>query len=64
MEQYLIVLSFQDIESDAERARFQKMKTSFFLPDRDVDDLIEKGRALLRQHPEYQRLVSDLGGAP
>lgn len=64
MEQHLIILTLRDIENDAERARFQKMRTSLFLPDRDVDELIEKGRTLLKSHPEFKRLVQDLGGQP
>ena len=64
MERHLIVLTLRDIENDAERARFQKMPTSLFLPDRDVDDLIEQGRTLLKRNPEFKRLVRDLGGQP
>jgi len=64
MERYLIVLNLRGIDDDAERARFQQMPTSFFLPDRDVDDLIAKGRTLLEGHTEFRRLVQDLGGHP
>ena len=34
------------------------MATSFSLPNEEVDNLIEAGRVLLRQSPDYQRLLT------
>ncbi len=61
LEQYLIVVDFQQIADDAERRRFMSMPTSFFLPRKDVDDLIAIGQSLLTDHPEFRRLMRDLG---
>jgi hypothetical protein len=36
------------------------MATSFSLPDDEVDQLIEAGHQLLRQSPEFQRLLKTI----
>ncbi len=33
--------------------------TSFFLPTEDVQTLLDAGRDLLHDHPEFQRLLRD-----
>ena len=40
------------------------LPTSFVLPPEDVDRLREVAGRLLRQSPEYQTLVRELGGTP
>ncbi len=60
VEQYLIVLDFKRIADQAERERFLSMRTSFFLPPSDVDDLIGMGRTMILDHPEYQRLIREI----
>jgi NTE family protein len=37
-----------------------KVPTSFKLSDEQVDRLIAVGRQLLREHPDFQRLLADL----
>ncbi len=56
-----------EVELDAMReqpryARLLGLPTAFNLPDADVDDLRCAARLLLTDHPEYRRLVLDLGG--
>lgn len=57
---YFIYLSFRDIKDPAQRAYFNKVPTSFRLTGEQVDKLIEVGGQLLRDHPEFQRLLADL----
>jgi len=56
----LIEISFDDLESEAERAYFNALPTSFNLPAADIDRLREAGGRLLRASPAYQRLLRDL----
>ena len=55
---YFIKLDFESISDQKIRLIFNKMPTSFSLPDEEVDNLIEAGHQLLRQSPDYQRLIA------
>jgi NTE family protein len=55
---YFIKLDFESIADEKVRLIFNNMATSFSLPDEEVDDLIKAGHALLRQSPDYQRLIA------
>lgn len=57
---YLIEVSVEDIQPLEARDFFNKIPTSFSLDDEQVDRLIEAGRKLLRNHPEFQKLLADL----
>jgi NTE family protein len=57
-------VSFDGIRDPKERASFMELPTSFVLPPEDIDRLREMAGRLLRQSPEYQTLVRELGGAP
>lgn len=57
---YLIEINFQQAEDETERAYLNGLPTSLNLPDKDVDRLRQAGRRLLRNHPEFQRLLQDL----
>ena len=57
---YFIELSFEELEQPEVRAYFNKVPTSFKLSDEQVDKLIAAGRQLLREHPDFQRLLADL----
>ena len=46
-----------------DRRFFNRIPTSFSLSKEQVDRLIEAGRELLRNNPDYQRLLTELGGA-
>jgi NTE family protein len=57
---YIPELSFESIADAREREFFNDIPTSFNLPDETVDRLIGAGRRLLRESPDFQRLVADL----
>jgi len=55
---YFIKLDFESIADERIRVLFNNMATSFSLPNEEVDGLIEAGHQLLRQSPDYQRLIA------
>ena len=55
---YFIKLDFESIADEKVRLIFNNMATSFSLPGEEVDNLIEAGHQLLRQSPDYQRLIA------
>lgn len=55
---YFIKLDFESIADEKVRLVFNNMATSFSLPSEEVDNLIEAGHQLLRQSPDYQRLIA------
>lgn len=58
VEPYFILLDFDQIQ-DAGRRRFiNQIPTSFALTDEQVDTLIAAGGELLRNHPEFRRLMA------
>jgi NTE family protein len=59
---YFIRLGFRDFEEPKKRKLFNRIPTSFTLSDEQVDHLIAAGRQLLRDNPDFQRFVADLGG--
>jgi NTE family protein len=59
---YLMEVSFRGIQEAERRRFFNQVPTSFKLSDEQVDQLIQAGREILRNNPEYRRLVADLGG--
>ena len=60
---YFIYLSFKDIENPKRRAFFNEVPTSFNLTGEQVEGLIEVGGELLRDNPEFRRLLADLRGS-
>lgn len=57
-----ITLSFDSLPDAAERNYFLNVPTSFFLSNEAVDRLREVGGRLLRDSPEFQRLLLDYAG--
>ena len=57
---YFILLNFEDIQDPERLEYFNQIPTSFHLEDEQVDRLIEVGGELLRNNPEFRRLLSDL----
>jgi NTE family protein len=57
---YSIVLDFRQIQDPERRRFFNQIPTNFHLSDEQVDRLIEAGGELLRNNPEFRRLLSDL----
>jgi NTE family protein len=60
---YFVNLGFTDIEEPERRRFFNAIPTSFSLTEEQIDGLIEAGHELLRNDPDYQQLLADLGGA-
>ena len=58
---YLVHVSFEAIEDQARRERFQTIPTKLELPREDIDRLIEVAPELLYDDPEFQSLLQDLG---
>jgi NTE family protein len=58
-----IRIGFRDFEQPETRRFSDNIPTSFKLSNEQVDRLIAAGRELLRNNPDYRRLVSDLGGS-
>ncbi len=60
---YFINLDVTDIKDEKERMYFNAIPTSFSLEQTQADTLIETSRRLLRQNPEYQKLLTELGAS-
>ncbi len=60
VEPYFILLDFNGIEEPERRTFLNQVPTSFSLTDEQVDELITVGGELLRNHPEFHRLLADL----
>ena len=56
-----IHLKLADAASGEEGEFLNNIPTSFTLTDEQVDRLIDTGRRLLREHPDFQRLQQRLG---
>jgi len=59
---YFIRIGLRDITKPELRLIFNKIPTSFGLSKEVIDHLVNGGKNLLHNDPEYQRLVSDLQG--
>ncbi len=57
---YVSLLSFKDVQNEALFGRLNSIGTSLELPDEDVDLLIDTGRSLLRDDPEFQKFLRAL----
>jgi NTE family protein len=59
---YLISVDIKAVEDPSTLEYLNSIPTSFNLDDEQVDKLIAAGRQLLKSNPEYQALLSALGG--
>ena len=59
---YFTHVGFSDLEQPEELKYFNSIPTSFKLSEEQIDRLIEAGRKLLRNNPDYQRFLAGLGG--
>jgi len=57
---YFIEVTFEQIPDPTLKLFLNKVPTSFSLTDEQVDTLISSARELVRQDPEFQRLVTNL----
>lgn len=59
-EAYFILLDFNGIDDPERRKFLNQIPTSFSLTDEQVDGLIAAGGELLRNNPEFRRLMADI----
>ena len=57
---YFIQVGFDAIANTSERSFFLNLMTTFTLPDSTVDRLVAAGEKILRESPEFKRLLRDL----
>jgi NTE family protein len=57
---YFIQVGFDAIANAAERSFYRNLMTTFTLPDSTVDRLVAAGGKVLRDSPEFKRLLTDL----
>lgn len=57
---YLININFAGLRQPSEQHFFENLPTNFHLSGTTVDRLVEVGAKLLRDSPDYQRLLNDL----
>jgi hypothetical protein len=56
-------MGFTEVEQPEQRRFFNAIPTSFALSEDQVDRLIKVDHELLRNNPEYQKRLADLGSA-
>ncbi len=61
VDAYFIDIDATDIRNEEERIYFNKIPTSFSLQREQADRLVSLARRMLRDNPEYQRLLRDMG---
>ena len=63
-EIYFVDVSFNAVEDLAERESLMKIPTTLYLTDEQIDRLIMASTRLIRNDPEFQRLMKDLEASP
>jgi NTE family protein len=63
-EIYFVDVSLNAVEDLAERESLMKIPTTLYLTDEQIDRLIMAATRLIRNDPEFQRLMKDLEAAP
>jgi NTE family protein len=63
-EYYLISVDFDQLHEKADASFFDSLPTNFHLSSETVDRVIEAGENLLKDSPEYRRLLGDLNRSP
>ena len=64
VELYFVHLHFRQLEDVRLRDALYLIPTALTLPAEQVDDLVATGAKLLRDNPEFKRLLQDLGAKP
>jgi NTE family protein len=57
---HFIQVDFRDVQTSEQRLFFNQIPTTFSLNGEQVDKLINAGRELLRNNPEFRRVLNDL----
>ena len=60
IDSYVIDLNFRQMKDAEKRKSLLSTVSSLFLPWQEVNQLIDAGRRLIKDHPEFQRLMRDL----
>lgn len=60
IEFYLVEVKFDALKDESERSYFKQLPTSFKLKPEVVDELREVAGRIIKQDPEYQKLLNDL----
>ena len=58
---YFIHLNVTDIQNKEDRVFFNRVPTSFSIEREQADKLIELAKSMLKQNPEYQKLLTQIG---
>lgn len=61
---YFIDVNFTAIEDVAEQEYLMKIPTTLYLTDEQIDRLLLAASSLIRNDPEFQRLMKDLESTP
>jgi NTE family protein len=60
VDYYFIDINFSQLQDPAVVEYLNKVPTSFDLTNKQVTSLIEAGKSLVVQHPEFKRLLRDI----
>jgi len=63
-EYYLVSVDLSQLREKANGSFFASIPTNFGLPSGTIDRLIAAGGSLLKDSPDYQRLLGDLSASP
>ena len=63
-EVYFVNASLSEIEDPVERESLMRIPTTLYLTDEQIDRLLLAASRLIRNDPEFQRLMTDLQGSP
>ena len=61
---YFINASLNEVEDPDERLSLMKIPTTMYLTDQQIDQLLLAASRLIRNDPEFQRLMRDLEASP
>ena len=59
---HVVEVSFDHVRDEKERTYLKRLPTSFSLSEEQVDRLVEAGRRLLRESPQYQEVLEQFIG--
>ena len=60
MQGHLVGVSLRDLTDTELRSRLEAVPTGFSLSPEQVDELVDAGRRLLRDNPEFKALLQAL----
>jgi NTE family protein len=63
-EYYLVSVDLAELHGGANGSFFDNIPTNFHLPFDTINRIVEAGGTLLKESPDYQRLLSDLSKSP